>query len=165
VPESAARSAAGGDQSAGFCLDSWVRAVVQRVSRASVSVAGEVVGRIESEGLMVLVGVTHTDTAELAATLAGKIWQLRILEGETSCADTGAPLLVISQFTLYADTRKGRRPSWSKAAPGPISEPLVESFVGALRELGATVQTGRFGALMEVDLINHGPMTLVLDCD
>jgi D-tyrosyl-tRNA(Tyr) deacylase len=101
----------------------------------------------------------------VAATLAGKIWQLRILEGETSCAETGAPLLVISQFTLYADTRKGRRPSWSKAAPGPISEPLVESFVSALRKLGATVQTGRFGALMEVDLINHGPMTLVLDCD
>jgi len=142
-----------------------VRAVVQRVSRASVSVDGGVVGRIDSSGLLVLVGVTHTDTAQTATKLATKIWQLRILASETSCAEVGAPLLVISQFTLYADTAKGRRPSWSKAAPAPISEPLVEAFVAALRELGAQVETGRFGAMMSVDLVNDGPMTLVIDVD
>jgi len=139
--------------------------VVQRVSQAQVSVAGDVVGRIDSDGLLVLVAVTHTDTAEIAAKLAAKIWQLRILEGETSCAETGAPLLVISQFTLYADTRKGRRPSWSQAAPGPISEPLVEAFISSLRTLGAEVETGRFGAMMEVNLTNQGPMTLIIDTD
>jgi D-aminoacyl-tRNA deacylase len=130
-----------------------------------VSVAGEVVGRIDAAGLMVLIGITHTDTPEIAAKLATKIWQLRILDGDISCADAGAPLLVISQFTLYADTGKGRRPSWSKAAPGPISEPLVEAFVNALRNCGAHVETGRFGALMEVELTNHGPLTLVIDSD
>lgn len=129
------------------------------------SVDGQVVGRIDRPGLLVLVGITHTDTAELAAKLAAKLWQLRILDDETSCADTDAPLLVVSQFTLYADTRKGRRPSWSKAAPGPVSEPLVEAVVAELRALGATVETGRFGAMMKVDLINHGPMTLVIDID
>lgn len=142
-----------------------MRAVVQRVSRASVSVEGGVVGRLDTPGLLVLVGVTHTDTAPTATKLATKIWQLRILAGETSCAEVGAPLLVISQFTLYADTGKGRRPSWSKAAPAPISEPLVEAFVAALRELGAQVETGRFGAMMAVDLVNDGPMTLVIDVD
>jgi D-tyrosyl-tRNA(Tyr) deacylase len=140
-----------------------MRAVVQRVSRASVTVAGEVVGRIDRPGLMVLLGVTHTDTADDAAKLADKIWNLRILAGERSCSDLGAPLLVVSQFTLYADTRKGRRPSWSKAAPGPVSEPLVDAFVAALRVLGAEVATGRFGAMMAVDLVNDGPMTLVID--
>jgi len=140
-----------------------MRAVVQRVSRASVTVAGEVVGRIDRPGLMVLLGVTHTDTADDAAKLADKIWNLRILAGERSCSDLGAPLLVVSQFTLYADTRKGRRPSWSKAAPGPVSEPLVDAFVAALRVLGAEVATGRFGAMMAVDLVNNGPMTLVID--
>ncbi len=142
-----------------------MRAVVQRVDRASVSVDGEIVGRIDRPGLLVLVGITHTDTADLAAKLAAKLWQLRILDDETSCADTDAPLLVVSQFTLYADTRKGRRPSWSKAAPGPVSEPLVDAVVAELRRLGASVETGRFGAMMEVDLVNHGPMTLVIDID
>ena len=142
-----------------------MRAVVQRVSRASVSVAGEVVGAIERPGLLVLVGVTHTDTPAVAAKLAEKTWQLRILDGERSCADAGAPLLVVSQFTLYADTRKGRRPSWSAAAPGPVSEPLVTAYVEALRHRGAQVETGRFGAMMDVALVNSGPVTLVLDVD
>ncbi len=126
---------------------------------------GQVVGRLPEPGLMALVGVTHTDTTDVAERMAAKLWQLRILDGELSCADTGAPLLVVSQFTLYADTRKGRRPSWSKAAPGPISEPLVDALVEALRNLGARVETGKFGALMEVDLVNQGPMTLVIDLD
>lgn len=140
-----------------------MRAVVQRVSAAAVSVAGEVVGRIEGPGLVVLLGVTHDDSAERAAKLADKIYGLRILDGERSCADTGAPLLVVSQFTLYADTRKGRRPSWSAAAPRPLSEPLVEHFVAALRNLGAHVETGQFGAMMQVTLTNDGPVTLVLE--
>jgi D-tyrosyl-tRNA(Tyr) deacylase len=142
-----------------------VRAVAQRVSSAKVVVAGEVIGRIDEPGLMVLVGVTHTDTEQQAAKLAAKVWQLRIMPDEQSCADLNAPLLVVSQFTLYADTRKGRRPSWSKAAPGPVSEPLVERFIEELRRLGATVQTGRFGADMEVSLVNQGPMTLIVDVD
>lgn len=142
-----------------------MRAVVQRVSRASVSVAGEVVGAIEGPGLLVLLGVTHTDTPASADKLAEKTWQLRILDGERSCADAGAPLLVVSQFTLYADTRKGRRPSWSAAAPGPVSEPLVTAYVEALRRRGAQVATGRFGAMMEVGLVNSGPVTLILDVD
>jgi D-tyrosyl-tRNA(Tyr) deacylase len=140
-----------------------MRAVVQRVDRASVTVADELVGRIDRPGLLVLLGVTHTDTAGDAAKLADKIWGLRILDGERSCSDVGAPLLVVSQFTLYADTRKGRRPSWSKAAPGEVSEPLFDAFVAALRELGAEVDTGRFGAMMAVDLVNTGPMTLIID--
>lgn len=140
-----------------------MRAVVQRVARAAVTVGGEVVGRIDTAGLVVLLGVTHTDNVETAAKLADKILRLRILRGEQSCSDLDAPLLVISQFTLYAETAKGRRPSWSKAAPAPISEPLVEAFVAALRQLGATVQTGRFGADMELDLVNSGPVTIVID--
>lgn len=140
-----------------------MRAVVQRVRSASVSVDGEVVGRIDDPGLLVLLGVTHSDDRAIAARLADKLWTLRILEGEQSCSDTGAPLLVVSQFTLYADTRKGRRPSWSAAAPRPVSEPLVEAFVAALRELGATVATGRFGEHMQVELVNDGPVTLVVD--
>lgn len=142
-----------------------VRAVVQRVSRASVRVDGEVVGSIEGPGLLVLLGVTHSDTAAVADKLADKTWQLRILDGERSCAENNAPLLVVSQFTLYADTRKGRRPSWSAAAPGPVSEPLVAAYVEALRRRGAHVETGRFGAHMEVSLVNDGPVTLVLDLD
>lgn len=137
--------------------------MVQRVSRASVTVDGEVVGRIDCPGLLVLLGVTHDDTAEAADRLADKIWTLRILEGERSCSDDNAPLLVVSQFTLYADTRKGRRPSWNAAAPRPVSEPLVDAFVAALRSRGATVGTGRFGAHMEVALVNDGPVTLILD--
>lgn len=142
-----------------------MRVVVQRVSRASVSVDGAVVGAIGEPGLLVLVGVTHTDDASIADRLAEKTWQLRILDGERSCADLGAPLLVVSQFTLYADTRKGRRPSWNAAAPGPVSEPLVDAYAAALRARGARVETGRFGADMEVSLVNDGPVTLVLDLD
>ena len=144
-----------------------VRAVVQRVSQASVSVDGRVVGAIDGPGLLVLVGVTHDDTPAQAARLAAKLWGLRIFEGadaaEVSCSDLGAPLLVISQFTLYGDTRKGRRPSWIAAAPGPVAEPLVEEVVAALRRLGAKVETGRFGADMKVALTNDGPITLILD--
>ncbi|WP_167001413.1 D-aminoacyl-tRNA deacylase [Mumia sp. ZJ430] len=140
-----------------------MRAVVQRVSSASVRVDGEVVGAFDGPGLVVLVGITHTDSADDAAALATKIWNLRILRDERSAADVDAPLLVISQFTLYADVRKGRRPSWGDAAPGPVSEPLYEEFCRVLRELGATVERGRFGADMAVDLVNDGPVTLVLD--
>jgi len=140
-----------------------VRAVVQRVSQAGVMVGGQTVGAISGPGLLVLVGVTHDDTRDKAARLAAKLWGLRILEGEKSCSDVSAPLLVISQFTLYADTRKGRRPTWQAAAPGPAAEPLVEAVVSSLRELGATVQTGVFGADMKVSLVNDGPVTIILD--
>jgi D-tyrosyl-tRNA(Tyr) deacylase len=140
-----------------------VRAVVQRVSQASVTVDGQTVGAIGEPGLLVLAGVTRTDTKETAAKLASKLWQLRILDGEKSCSDVGAPLLVISQFTLYADTRKGRRPSWQAAAPGSVAEPLVEALVSALRALGARAETGVFGASMRVSLTNDGPITVILD--
>ena len=137
--------------------------MVQRVTRASVTVAGEVVGRIDGPGLVVLVGVTHGDTPEQAAALASKIYNLRILAGERSAADLGAPLLVVSQFTLYADTAKGRRPSWHAAAPAEVAEPLVRAVVAALETLGARVATGRFQAAMEVELVNDGPVTLVVE--
>jgi D-tyrosyl-tRNA(Tyr) deacylase len=140
-----------------------MRAVVQRVSQASVTVDGHVTGAIAEPGLLVLVGVTHDDTQGQAAKLAAKLWGLRILEGEKSCSDVGAPLLVISQFTLYADLAKGRRPSWSAAAPGPVAEPLVDAVVQALRDLGARVETGVFGAHMEVALVNDGPVTIIID--
>jgi D-aminoacyl-tRNA deacylase len=140
-----------------------VRAVIQRASSASVTVSGEVVGRLPAPGLVVLLGVTHTDTAAIAAALAGKIYHLRILAGERSCAELAAPLLVISQFTLYADTSKGRRPSWQAAAPGPVAEPLVTAFATALIDLGGTVETGVFGAQMQVELVNDGPVTLILE--
>jgi D-tyrosyl-tRNA(Tyr) deacylase len=140
-----------------------VRVVVQRAAEASVTVDGEVVGRLPAPGLVVLVGVTHDDTAATATQLADKVWNLRILSREKSCADLGAPLLVMSQFTLYADTRKGRRPSWNNAAPGDVAEPLVTVFAEALRERGAHVETGRFGAHMQVSLVNDGPMTLILE--
>ena len=140
-----------------------MRAVVQRVTQASVSVDGRVTGAIDEPGLLVLVGVTHSDTTGQAAKLAAKLWGLRILEGEKSCSDVGAPLLIISQFTLYADTGKGRRPSWLAAAPGPVAEPLVDAVVTALRDLGAHVETGVFGANMKVQLTNDGPVTIVLD--
>lgn len=136
---------------------------MQRASRASVTVAGEVVGELPAAGLVVLLGVTHSDTAATAAALATKIYNLRILAGEKSCADAGAPLLVISQFTLYADTAKGRRPSWSAAAPGPVAEPLVTAFADALTGLGALVATGQFGASMLVELVNDGPVTLIVE--
>ena len=128
------------------------------------SVAGQVAGAIDEPGLLVLVGVTHDDTPELAAKLAAKLWGLRILDGEKSCSDIGAPLLVISQFTLYADLAKGRRPSWSAAAaPGPVAEPLVGAVVQALRAVGARVQTGVFGAEMKISLVNDGPVTIIID--
>jgi D-tyrosyl-tRNA(Tyr) deacylase len=142
-----------------------MRAVLQRVASASVAVDGQVVGELARPGLLVLVGVTHTDTAATAAWLAQKVWTLRILSGERSCSDEDAPVLVVSQFTLYADTRKGRRPSWSAAAPRPVSEPLVDAFVHELRRLGAGVATGLFGADMRVSLVNDGPVTLLLDSD
>jgi D-tyrosyl-tRNA(Tyr) deacylase len=153
--------------------------VVQRASRAEVRVDGAVVGRLPRPGLVALVGATHTDTPAQAERLARKLWELRILDagefttaeheaigwsrGDVSAADLGAPLLVVSQFTLYADTRKGRRPSWSAAAPAAQAEPLVDHVVTTLRALGAHVETGRFGALMEVDLVNSGPVTLLLE--
>jgi D-tyrosyl-tRNA(Tyr) deacylase len=136
--------------------------VVQRVTSANVTVDGRIVGSIGA-GLVVLVGVTHDDTAERAAALARKVHELRILDGERSAAEVGAPLLVVSQFTLYADTRKGRRPSWSAAAPRPVAEPLVGAVVAALRERGAEVQTGAFGAYMQLSLTNDGPVTLILE--
>jgi D-tyrosyl-tRNA(Tyr) deacylase len=140
-----------------------VRAVVQRVSQASVAVDGRVVGAIDEPGLLVLVGVTHTDTPQTAGKLAAKLWGLRILEGEKSCSDVGAPLLVVSQFTLYAETNKGRRPTWQAAAPGPVAEPVVDALVSSLRGLGARVETGVFGAEMQVSLVNDGPVTLILE--
>ena len=140
-----------------------MRAVVQRVTRASVTVDGQVAGAIDEPGLTVLVGVTHDDTPEKARKLAGKLYNLRILDGEKSCSDVGAPLLVISQFTLYADTSKGRRPAWGNAAPGPVAEPLVDAVVDELRKLGAHVETGVFGANMKVSLVNDGPLTIILE--
>ena len=140
-----------------------MRAVAQRVSEASVCVGGAVIGAIDGPGLLVLVGVTHDDTAEKARKLAAKLWGMRILEGEKSCSDLGAPLLVVSQFTLYADTSKGRRPTWNNAAPGPAAEPLVDAVVAELRALGARVETGKFGADMKVALVNDGPVTIILD--
>ena len=140
-----------------------MRAVVQRVSQASVTAGGQVVAAIDEPGLLVFAGVTHGDTPETAARLAAKLWGLRILADEKSCSDVAAPLLVVSQFTLYADTRKGRRPSWGAAAPGPVAEPLVGDVVSALRALGARVQTGVFGAHMKVSLVNDGPVTVILE--
>ncbi|GAA3842971.1 D-aminoacyl-tRNA deacylase [Sphaerisporangium flaviroseum] len=140
-----------------------MRAVVQRVSSASVVVDGRSVGAIDEPGLLVLVGVTHGDGPAEAARLAAKLWGLRILSGEKSCSDIGAPLLVVSQFTLYGDARKGRRPTWQAAAPGPVAEPLVEAVVADLRSLGARVETGVFGADMKVALVNDGPITLIIE--
>jgi D-tyrosyl-tRNA(Tyr) deacylase len=128
-----------------------------------VTVDGQVIGAIDEPGLLVLVGVTHDDTRAQAARLAAKLWGLRVLHGEKSCSDVSAPLLVISQFTLYGDTRKGRRPTWQAAAPGPVAEPLVDAVIEELRGLGAHVETGSFGADMQVSLVNDGPITLVLD--
>ena len=139
-----------------------MRAVVQRVFSASVTVDGAVTGAI-GPGLLVLVGVTHDDGAEQVEAMARKVHELRVLRDEQSCATTGAPLLVVSQFTLYADTRKGRRPSWSAAAPGAVAEPVVASFAAALRARGATVETGVFGADMAVALVNDGPVTVLLE--
>ncbi len=127
------------------------------------TVDGVTVTTLPSPGLVVLIGVTHSDTRAEAASLARKIYHLRILPDEQSCAGTGAPLLVVSQFTLYADTSKGRRPTWQAAAPGPVAEPLVGAFTDALRDLGGHVDTGVFGAHMQVMMVNDGPVTLIVD--
>ena len=139
-----------------------MRAVVQRVTRASVSADGEPTGEIGT-GLVVLLGITHDDTAEKAQRLAAKIHTLRILRDEQSVADTGAGILVVSQFTLYGDARKGRRPTWNAAAPGDVAEPIYDVFCDTLRDLGVDVAEGVFGAHMEITLTNDGPTTLVVD--
>ncbi len=140
-----------------------MRAVVARVTRAAVRVDGTVVGEITGPGLLVLLGVHRDDTPAAAAAMARKIHELRVLPGERSCAQDGAPLLVVSQFTLYGDTRKGRRPSWSAAARPQDAEPLVEAVVAALRERGAVVATGVFGADMAVESVNDGPFTVLVE--
>lgn len=142
-----------------------MRVLVQRVSSASVRVGGVVVGEIDppSQGLLVLVGITHSDDASIARRMAEKLWWMRILDDERSAADIGAPILVVSQFTLYANTVKGRRPSWSAAAPAAAAEPMVAGFADALRSLGAEVHTGVFGAHMEVASVNDGPVTVLLE--
>lgn len=140
-----------------------MRAVVQRVLRASVAVDDRVVGAIAEPGLLVYLGVTHTDTTDEVEWTARKVWGLRILGGEQSASDVGAPILVVSQFTLYGDARKGRRPTWEAAAPGPVSEPVYDAFCDALVSLGAHVERGVFGAMMEVSSVNDGPFTVILD--
>jgi D-tyrosyl-tRNA(Tyr) deacylase len=161
-----------------------MRAVVQRVDGARVTVAGEVVGAITGPGLCVLVGVTHTDTAALAARMADKVYDMRLFDEaalgerltgvclppgqrprEVSASDVGLPVLVVSQFTLYGQTRKGRRPTWEAAAPGPVAEPIVAAFAQQLRDRGAEVATGQFGAAMRVELVNDGPVTVIVDLD
>ncbi|WP_314682846.1 D-aminoacyl-tRNA deacylase [Rothia mucilaginosa] len=142
-----------------------MRVVIQRVTRAAVRVAGETVGAIEQPGYLVLVGITHGDGAAQIAKLADKTANLRLMEGEKSLLDEGAPVLAVSQFTLYGDAKKGRRPSWSAAAPGAVSEPLFNDYVQALRERGLHVETGMFGADMQVELVNDGPVTLILDSE
>lgn len=140
-----------------------MRAVVQRVTRAEVTVDDVVVGRIEGPGLLVLLGVTHDDGPQEVERIARKVAELRVLRGERSAVDVGAPVLVVSQFTLYADTRKGRRPTWNAAAPGEVAQPVVEDVVAALRARGLEVATGAFGADMAVELVNDGPVTILLE--
>ncbi|MEU6644773.1 D-aminoacyl-tRNA deacylase [Saccharomonospora sp. NPDC046836] len=140
-----------------------MRAVAARVTEARVTVDGEVVGAIDEPGLLVLLGIHTDDTAEQAATMARKLHELRILRDEESCASAHAPLLVVSQFTLYGDTRKGRRPSWTAAARPETAEELVNTVVQQLRERGATVETGRFGAMMAVHSVNDGPFTVLVE--
>jgi D-aminoacyl-tRNA deacylase len=140
-----------------------MRAVIQRVLSASVTVDGETVGAIDEAGLLVLLGVTHDDGSNEVAWMARKIWDLRILRDERSASDVGAPVLMVSQFTLYGEARKGRRPTWNAAAPGPVSEPVFEQVCAELERLGARVARGLFGADMAVSLVNDGPVTLVLD--
>ncbi|MFL6144070.1 MAG: D-aminoacyl-tRNA deacylase [Labedaea sp.] len=140
-----------------------MRAVVTRVTEASVTVDGVVVGAIDGPGLLVLLGVSGSDNAGKAAVMARKLHELRVLRNEESCATTGAPLLLVSQFTLYGDTRKGRRPSWVAAARPEVAEPLVDAVVTELRERGARVQTGRFGAMMAVRSVNDGPFTVLVE--
>ncbi|WP_130346976.1 D-aminoacyl-tRNA deacylase [Herbihabitans rhizosphaerae] len=140
-----------------------MRAVVARVTEASVTVDGETVGAIDEPGLLVLLGVHKDDTADAATVMARKLHELRVLRDEQSCATAGAPLLVVSQFTLYGDTRKGRRPSWISAARPETAEPLVDAVVAALRARGAHVETGRFGAMMSVHSVNDGPFTVLVE--
>lgn len=140
-----------------------MRAVVQRVLSASVRVDGEVVGSIDEPGLLVYLGVTHDDGPDEVAWMARKIRELRILRDEQSASDVDAPVLVVSQFTLYGDARKGRRPSWTAAAPGPVSEPVYEAVCAELERLGTPVERGVFGAMMEVSSVNDGPFTVVLE--
>lgn len=142
-----------------------MRVVISRVSSASVTVDGEVIADLPRPGLLVLAGVGHDDTAAEAKALAAKIWSLRILDDEKSASDVGAPILVVSQFTLYAATRKGRRPSWSAAAPGAVSEPLIAQLCHELEALGAETYQGRFGADMKVASVNDGPITIWIDTD
>jgi D-tyrosyl-tRNA(Tyr) deacylase len=142
-----------------------MRVLVQRVSSATVSVDRHVVGSIrpDSQGLLAFVGVTHSDDIDKARRLAEKLWQLRILDDDQSASNINAPIMVVSQFTLYADTAKGRRPSWNAAAPGAVAEPLLAAFVQTLQQLGADVETGVFGADMQVELVNDGPVTVLLE--
>ncbi|UXA12107.1 D-tyrosyl-tRNA(Tyr) deacylase [Mycobacterium sp. SMC-8] len=142
-----------------------MRILVQRVTSARVTVAGETVGEIhpQHQGLLALVGVTHDDDPAKARRMAEKLWWLRILDDEMSAADVGAPILVVSQFTLYGNTTKGRRPTWNAAAPGSVAEPLVDAFAAALADLGAEVACGVFGADMQVELVNDGPVTVMLE--
>lgn len=142
-----------------------MRALLQCVTRASVSVAGEVVGAIAGPGIVALVAATHSDGQKEVETIARKIADLRILPGEKSVTDLGAQVLLVSQFTLYADTRKGRRPTWNQAAPGAVAEPLVAAVGAALAQRGITVATGVFGAMMQVELVNDGPVTIWLDTE
>jgi D-tyrosyl-tRNA(Tyr) deacylase len=140
-----------------------MRAVLQRVTRATVSVAGEVVGRLDRPGLVVLVGITHDDGPEQVGWLARKVRELRIMPDERSVADLDAAVLVVSQFTLYGDARKGRRPTWAAAAPGPVSEPIYDALCAELERLGTSVERGVFGAAMSLELVNDGPFTVLLD--
>lgn len=140
-----------------------MRAVVQRVTGARVRVAGETVGEIAGPGLVVLVGATHDDGPAQVDYVVRKVADLRIMRDEQSVTEVGGQVLVVSQFTLYADSRKGRRPTWNAAAPGPVAEPLVDQVAAGLRERGLTVATGRFGAQMEVDLTGDGPVTILLE--
>ncbi|ARD42822.1 D-aminoacyl-tRNA deacylase [Actinomyces gaoshouyii] len=140
-----------------------MRAVLQRVTRAAVRVDGDVVGEIARPGLMVLVGATHDDGPAQVATISRKIADLRLLAGERSVTEAGAPVLVVSQFTLYGDARKGRRPTWNAAAPGPVAEPLVDAVVEDLRGRGLEVATGRFGADMRIDMEADGPVTILVE--
>ena len=140
-----------------------MRAVIQRVCKAEVKAGDEVVGAIGDPGLLVLLGVTHDDGDDEVRWMARKIWELRIMREEKSASDLGAPVLVVSQFTLYGDARKGRRPTWNAAAPGEVSEPVYEQVCAELERLGAVVSRGRFGADMQVELVNDGPVTMILE--
>lgn len=140
-----------------------MRAVLQRVTRASVRVDGEVVGEITGPGILALVAATHEDGPDQVDTVVRKIAELRIMDDEQSVSDIGGAVLVVSQFTLYGSTRKGRRPSWSAAAPSPVAEPLIDAVAQGLRERGLEVATGQFGAHMEVELVNDGPFTVLVE--